>query len=474
MQLSVTISRWLKDIRFWILLFALLRLYGITNPPVEVAHSWRQTTVAMTARNFLEVDPDILYPRIDIGGDLSGITGMEFPLFNYLIFLMCRLFGFAHWYGRLINLVVSSLGCLFFYKLLRRFFAHRVAFCSTFILLVSLWFSYSRKIMPDTFSLSLVIMGMYFGMQYLTRPRHSLLPLLLYALFSLAGVLSKLPSGYLLVLFAIPFFSHSVATKRKVWFAVLSLLICIPVGLWYFFWVPQLVSRYGLEHFFMGKGIAEGARELAANLPLTLKHFYDYALKYIGFALFAAGLIYAFLRKEWKLLAITGLSLLAFAAVMLKAGWTFAHHVYYILPFVPVMSLVAGFAVASVHKKWLFTLLLAAVALENILNQHSDFIIRPDRQAIVQLEQVMDTLSQPSDLIVVNSGEDPTPVYFAHRKGWVAYNNQLAVPAYLQSLANHGCRYVIILKQVFGTDINLPLTPLFSDPNYTVYALNTP
>ena len=138
------------------------------------------------------------------------------------------------------------------------------------------------------------------------------------------------------------------------------------------------------------------------------------------------------------------------------------------------MSLVAGFAVASVHKKWLFTLLLAAVALENILNQHSDFIIRPDRQAIVQLEQVMDTLSQPSDLIVVNSGEDPTPVYFAHRKGWVAYNNQLADPAYLQSLANHGCRYVIILKQVFGTDISLPLTPLFSDPNYTVYALNTP
>ena len=37
----------LKDIRFWIIFLFLLRLYGITNPPLEVGHNWRQTTVAM-------------------------------------------------------------------------------------------------------------------------------------------------------------------------------------------------------------------------------------------------------------------------------------------------------------------------------------------------------------------------------------------------------------------------------------------
>jgi hypothetical protein len=58
----------LQDIRFWILLFFIVRLYGITLPPLEVAHNWRQATVTMVARNFAEVDANILYPRIDIAG----------------------------------------------------------------------------------------------------------------------------------------------------------------------------------------------------------------------------------------------------------------------------------------------------------------------------------------------------------------------------------------------------------------------
>ena len=141
----------LPRIVWMIVLFGLVRLYGITNPPLEVSHAWRQTTVTMVARNFYEVDPNILYPRIDISEDLTGITGMEFPLLNYLIFLMSEVFGYAHWYGRLINLIVSSLGCWFFYRLLRKYFDEVISFSSTFILLVSLWFCYSRKIMPDTF-----------------------------------------------------------------------------------------------------------------------------------------------------------------------------------------------------------------------------------------------------------------------------------------------------------------------------------
>lgn len=66
---------WLKDIRFWILVFFLLRMYGIMNPPLEVVHNWRQTTVTMVARNFYETDPNILYPRIDIAGMKPALPG---------------------------------------------------------------------------------------------------------------------------------------------------------------------------------------------------------------------------------------------------------------------------------------------------------------------------------------------------------------------------------------------------------------
>ena len=54
----------IRDIRFWIILFFIIRLWGITNAPLEVAHNWRQTTVTMVARNFLEIDNNIFFPRI--------------------------------------------------------------------------------------------------------------------------------------------------------------------------------------------------------------------------------------------------------------------------------------------------------------------------------------------------------------------------------------------------------------------------
>ncbi|MFM6983581.1 MAG: hypothetical protein ACKOXF_05580, partial [Chitinophagaceae bacterium] len=81
-------SHYLKDIRFWIIVFFIVRLYGIMFPPLEVSHNWRQTTVTMVARNFTEDGAHLLYPKIDIAGEKSGITGMEFPVLNYLIYLV--------------------------------------------------------------------------------------------------------------------------------------------------------------------------------------------------------------------------------------------------------------------------------------------------------------------------------------------------------------------------------------------------
>ena len=92
----------------YIVLLFVVRLVGIANPPLEVGHNWRQTTVLMVARNFYEDGLDLLHPRVDMAGELSGITGMEFPLRNALFALVGFVFGFDAGWGRLINLIVSS------------------------------------------------------------------------------------------------------------------------------------------------------------------------------------------------------------------------------------------------------------------------------------------------------------------------------------------------------------------------------
>src|SRR5690606_34525032 len=86
----------LRDIRVIIVLFFLVRLYGITNPPLETTHHWRQTSVTMVARNLVEDHLNVLYPRMDTAGALTGITGMEFPFLNTLIAFCIILFGPAH------------------------------------------------------------------------------------------------------------------------------------------------------------------------------------------------------------------------------------------------------------------------------------------------------------------------------------------------------------------------------------------
>ena len=83
-----------------------------TSPshPIEVGHNWRQSTVLMVARNFFEGPFDLMHPKVDMAGDLSGMSpAWNFPLLNALHAGCARLLGWSDWYGRLIVLIFSSL-----------------------------------------------------------------------------------------------------------------------------------------------------------------------------------------------------------------------------------------------------------------------------------------------------------------------------------------------------------------------------
>ncbi len=196
-------KRILTDIRFWILVFFLIRLIGITNAPLEIGHNWRQALTNMISRNFYEANTYLLYPQIDMAGNQTGIIGAEFPLYNYFIGFLAHVFNYAHWYGRLINLVVSSLGIYFFFLLISKVSTKKIAISATIVLLASIWFGFSRKIMPDTFSVSLVIIGLYYGYKYVTTG--ALFKLLLFFIFITLGMLCKIPALSLVAVIGVLF-----------------------------------------------------------------------------------------------------------------------------------------------------------------------------------------------------------------------------------------------------------------------------
>lgn len=468
-RLSDSGTAFFNDIRFWIFVFFVLRMAGIMQPPLEVAHNWRQTTVTMVARNFYETDAGIWLPRVDMAGEKSGITGMEFPLFNYLIYLFSLVFGYDHWYGRLINLIVSSLGSWSFYRLSRRFFGNQTAFAATILLLSSLWFTYSRKIMPDTFSVSLVMMGLDTALRwyYDGRGRQWLVTgFLLIAL----GLLSKLPAGLVMALVPVILFDHAQSPKRRSGLAILVLLAILPAAWWYGLHVPRLNEKGDFVHFFMGKPLAEGAAELAKRVPATAAMFYETAMKFSGFVFFAAGLFVVFRRGSLAVKAWLTLSSLLFLLFMFRAGENFSRHSYYMIPFIPVMALTAAIFLTKLPGRHTVFILLAVAMIEGLLNQQHDFRISDNNKAILRLGQVMDQLGPKHELVAVNSGEYPTPLYFAHRKGWLLSNEQLADTMLMKELRGKGLKKVIVLKKAFGKPTTLQADIRWDDADFRVYA----
>ena len=464
-----------SDIRTWIVVFFLIRLIGITNPPLEVGHNWRQTTVTMVARNFLEVDSNILYPRVDMAGEKTGITGMEFPIFNYMIYCVSEIFGYQHWYGRLLNLLMSSIGVWFFFLLVRKYFHEKIALYSAIILSVSIWFQFSRKVMPDTFSVSLVIAGIYYGSSYFDSASRdkAWLKLILYSILISIGVLSKLPSGYLLALLLFGLADTTLPLRRKIVFSLVTCIALAPAIVWYFYWVPYLVDAYGFWHFFMGTTLRSGALEILQNGHDTLKNFYDRAMKFIGFGAFIFGLFFVFRARDKRLRNIFMLALLLFSIIMMKAGRTFSHHDYYIIPFVPIMALVAGYGLASLQRTTVAVFILCCIMVEGIGNQQHDFFIHENDRALERLETDLDRVSHRSDLIVINSGHYPTPMYFAHRKGWVASNENILDNNYIMSLQQLGLKYIVILKHSFGSEVALlNYSKALENDDYTVYSVH--
>ena len=423
----------------------------------------------MVARNFSEVDANIFYPRIDFAGEKTGITGMEFPIFNYLIYGANELFGYQHWYGRLINLVFSSVGIYFFFLLIRRYWNHETAFWSALILTFSVWFVFSRKIMPDTFSMAFLLGGIYFASNYL-REKGKILHLLLGLAFVTIGVLSKLPSGYLLSMLLLIIIVERPPVKKILFLGLGMMLALLPSMWWYFIWVPHLVKTYDFWHFFMGKSMAQGISEIVEHLPLTLSRFYDSALKFVGFGLFILGLFIAIRRSDKNILIVLLLAFFTFLIIIFKAGFTFAHHSYYIIPFVPVMALIAGYFLSEIKQQYLRVSLILIVAIECIGNNIQDFRIPTRLKSTYDLESTLDKLGKQNELVFINSEEVPTPMYFAHRKGWIGYNGNIEKRKYTDSLISLGLSKIIILHEGFGTSTKLNLPILHESKAFTIYS----
>jgi hypothetical protein len=452
---------------FLVVLFA-IRLENITILPLD-AHTQRQTLTLSIARNFEDVCFKLNRPKIDIGLDKPAGLGCELPIFNALIYFTNSIFGYAHWYGRLINLIISTIGVWYFFQFFKRYLKETEAFAASVIFAVSLYFLYSRKTMPDTFALSLIFMANYAAMRYLSGGKWTFL--LGFGLLSCLGMLAKLPMACAAIFLLIPLVSEKSILKNKILFCTMSALSIGIMSVWYFWWVPYLSKNEGAFTLYETFPLKEGWRQLW-QVPSNTWHMISesHLRSYISFSLLLPGFFYLIYQKKWMIFSSFIAYFLIFLYFVISAGYVYPTHEYYGIPFTPAMSLVAGFGAANLlrhHIKFLLPLLLI-ISFEAIMWQKSDFWVSKDQEKYKNLETIADKFSTKNDRFLVPPGLNFKTFYMLNRKGQgCGYDVFKKHPDWIVDYGRHGLKYIFIEKSEYPDSIPFPV--VYDDPNFRAY-----
>ena len=420
-----------------------MHLIGIWNPPIEAAHSWRQATGLMVARNYFEGNTSFWYPMVDETSGGTGIIGMEFPLMYYIQGKLGVLFGFHAGIGRLLNVLISTLGLAYFFALVRRFASEKTAFYATLLLMVSCFFMYSRKVMPDTEALAVYLIGIYYFFEALRFGRWKDV-LLSFMMLSL-GLLLKISVLPLLAFVVFAYVKTSNEPKKPGVFLI-PFLSLIPACIWYFIWNPYLAQHFG-SWYNLGGGLMDGGKAFLASPFLLLQQlvFHPF-VSYLAFGLCLYGVIrLAKHGVSWAWKISLPLFLVLFSGYALKSGVIFLTHEYYILPAVPLLAILGGYALSSLGKyAWV---LMLCISMEAIGNQLYDFRVNKSEAYKLGLGPIADRYIPTDALVAINGNSNPQELYLLGRKGWNLSDETLRQKAMVNELTGKGCSYLVINKR---------------------------
>jgi len=462
---TAQLKSWLFDVRLWILVLLLLRLENIDLAPFD-EHNWRQTMTLGVARNYAEVDGNFFHPRTIICDSRGGIFAQEFPLFNYCVFLLWEVFGAHNWCFRLFNLVVATIGLWAFANIARRLANEKAALFATVMFGVSVAFVYARKGMPDVFAVSLALVGVYWGWRFLEEKKTQ--QLVLFGVFAALGMLCKMPAACIMALLTAAFWNESVDKTARAQLVKVGAVAVAAMAAWYFLWVPWTDRIHGFPLFFP-TSLAEGWRQLVEMKADTIARFYPIALtSRIAFLFCLLGLGIAIWRKNKPILLTFAASSVLLFGLMLKAGGTFSGHVYYIIPFVPMMALLAGYGLSeSVRNPWIQLVILLAITTEAVYKHKYDFFIPWEDQKFVKLEKMVDQYVPKDSRILVNNHEgSPVMMYAAHRRGWTV-TDRMKDSAWVAGESTVGMNYLVIERSRWRD--SLPFPKLYEDNEFQIY-----
>jgi tetratricopeptide (TPR) repeat protein len=444
---------------FFLLLTILIQLFLYIphiNKPLMGIHHWRQAQGLAIARNFYEEDMNILKPRSDNRGDLTGITGMEFPLVNYITALGYRVFGYHLWVHRLVmylfNLLALVFCYLFFYQLLKkRLYGVIAAFSLAFSPLFSY---YSFVMLPDNPMLAFLFISLFFLQKWINKNQYKHF---LYSLFFLLfSALIKISA-----LIVLPYILLCIYRRFKEKKNYLSLLF--PTGFVFLVilsWYVYASYTSALFANFDFRLVYEFPKNLGQVLQPLIAIFFRYLpglyINYIQVIFLIAGILYLSKKGEKEIKELAKIFLVSFILYMSLFLPMFTLHDYYMIPFLPgfVFLIVYGyrFFLEKIPKSGVIQILLVILTLLTPAACISRLLIRFENSYIERFQGIEAHLNQsiPDKKALVIACSDVSPaiyLYHFHRKGW-AITDSIKAAQFKEKILK-GARYLVCDSRVF-------------------------
>jgi len=390
-------------------------------------HLWRQTQGLAVARNFYEEDMNILKPRVDNRGNLTGISGMEFPLVNFSVALTYKIFTFNHAGARLVILFFSIVAVIFCYLFFKELFADRLsAFAAAFCLAFSPLFGYYALVMlPDIPMLAFIFASLFFMLRW-GRKRQPVFFFLGLFFLILAGLLKV--SALFIGIYFVRIVADTEENKnilKKLFFLAAAVLL---VMAWYFY-ARHISAAFGNSDFRLSPEWPKGFKNsLAILTTVFLKWLPGFFLSISQLPLFLLGLVTLGKKSSAEIKTFSRFFLAGFLLYALMFFPLFKMHDYYLIPALPLLILpcAAGMAAllkAARAKKFVFYLLCLLLAVLIPLAGSLRFIWRFEDRSSERLHLVADwsdrLLPDKKELVIVGNDDSPSIyLYFFHRKGW--------------------------------------------------------
>jgi 4-amino-4-deoxy-L-arabinose transferase-like glycosyltransferase len=329
---------------FWIFLALICVLYlglGVFNTILlrpQSIHQWAQCDRASVALNYAQESMNFFLPRVHNLDNGTGITGLEFPIVNYSVACLYKIFGFHEMIYRMFVLIIYSTG-LYYAFLIAKKFLHNFYFSIGVVLLFAcspLLAYYSSNFLPEPVSLGLIFIAWYYLIKSISL-NNTKNHLMLWAIFFCLAALIKVSALINLPAMLAYFYfnqQHGSRIKKSLPFFVYAILSVGLVFSWYRY-AMYLSDIQHSEMFLLQSRPPQSVKEFLEVWDEVYRVWWERVYEnIILFILLGSLFVYSlFFKRRDKILSIISISLLFSVAGFLYFMWLqLQHHDYYLIP----------------------------------------------------------------------------------------------------------------------------------------------